>query len=263
MLGWAADLPESLVRFPPVRDGGLDLTYQHRPPAVVQPVAGTSVQIDRVQQDAPDVMLALIPGAVADANRPGAVIARQVIKSLLGQFPLAADPVHDLQVGILFGEVGEEVEEVVGFPVESQRVQAPEHERRITQPGVAVIVVTVPAGGLRQRRGRRGQQRAGGRVDQALERQRGPLQVLAPRMIWEIAPADPPVPEIRCDGQPLMSLGEGLGRGAVSPGQCAEDLLSGPQAVPRDRPRALEPQVQVGGQPDLRFVAQPATSASP
>ena len=66
-------------------------------------------------------------------DRPCAFIAGQMIKGLLGQFPLAADAVHDLQVGVLFGEVGDEVEEVVLLPVKAERVQAPEHERRITQ----------------------------------------------------------------------------------------------------------------------------------
>ena len=200
-------------------------------------------------------MLALVPGAVADADRAGTVIARQVIKGLLGEFPLTADPVHDLQVGVGLGEVGEEVEEVVRLRVETQRVQAPEHERRITQPRVAVVVVTVSAGRLRQRRGRRRQQGPGGRVDQPLERQRGPLQVLAPRVVGEVAPADPPMPEVSGAGQPLMGLGEGHGRGAVSPRQRAEDLLPGLQPVPGDRPRALEPQVQVSSQPDPRLAA--------
>jgi hypothetical protein len=57
------------------------------------------------------------------------------------------------------------------------------------------------------------------------------------------------VPEIRRARQPLMSFGEGLRRGPVPPRQRAEDPFAGPQAAPRDRPRALKPHVQVGGQP--------------
>jgi hypothetical protein len=70
-------------------------------------------------------VLALIPGAVADADRAGALVAGQVVEGLLGQFPLAADPVHDLQIRVLLGQVGDEVEEVVRFPVQAQGVQAP------------------------------------------------------------------------------------------------------------------------------------------
>ena len=52
-----------------------------------------------------------------------------------------------------------------------------------------------------------------------------------------------------------MGLAEGLGRGAIPPRQRAEDLFPGLKAVPGDRPRAFEPQVQVGGQPDPRLAA--------
>src|ERR1700734_2015828 len=76
-------LPQPLIGTSPVRDRGLDLARQHRPAALVQPVAGPGVQVDRVEQHPPDVMLALVPGAVADADRAGALIARQVIEHLL------------------------------------------------------------------------------------------------------------------------------------------------------------------------------------
>ena len=258
MLGRAAHLPQPLVGFAPVRDRGLDLAREHRPAALVEPVAGPGVQVDRVEQHPPDVVLALVPGAVADADRAGALVAGQVVESLLGQLALAADPVHDLQVGVLLGQVGDEVEEVVRLPVEAEGVQAPEHEGRVAQPGVAVVVVALAAGGLRQRRRRRRQQRPGRRVDQALQRQRGPLQVLPPGVVGEGAAADPLVPEVAGPGQPLMRVGEGLRRRAVAPRQRAEHLLAGPQPAPGDRPRPLEAQVQVGGQPDLRLVADAA-----
>ena len=208
-------------------------------------------------------MLPLVPGAVADADGACAVVAGQMIERLLGQFPLAGDPVHDLQVRVLLGEVGEEVEEVVGFPVQAQRVQAPEHERRIPQPGIAVVVVALSARRLRQRRRRRRQQGAGRRVDEPLQRQRRPLQVLAPRVVGEVAPAEPLVPEIRGPRQPLVSVAEGLRRGPIPPRQRAENPLSRPQAAPRNRPRALKPYVQVGGQPQQRARLAPADLGLP
>jgi hypothetical protein len=125
MLGRPANLPESLIGFPPVRDCGLDLPHQHRPASLIQTVAGSGVQVNRVEQDAPHIVLALVPRAVADPDRASAVVTGQVIERVFGQLTLAADPVHDLEIRIVLGEVGEEVEEVVRFPIQPQRVQAP------------------------------------------------------------------------------------------------------------------------------------------
>ena len=260
MPGRAADLPHPLIGLAPVRESRFHLPLEHRPAALVQPVPGTAVQVGRVEQDPPHILLALVPGAVADPDRPGPVVARQVVEDLLGELALAADPVHDLQVLLLSRHVRQEVEEVVGFPVQAQRVQAPQHERGIAEPGVPVVIGAVPAGRLRQGAGRGRQQRPGGRVDQALQRQRRPQQVLAPRVIGEVAAAEPFVPEVAGCGQPVVRLAERLRRGRIAPGQGAEHLLSGPQPAARDRPRALEPEIQVGGQPDLRRAAQPASA---
>ena len=233
----------------PVRDRGLDLAtsigHRARPAGPGSGRAGRRVEQDPTRRAGAD------PRRRCRCDRR-AVIPGQVIERLLGQFPLAADPVHDLQVRVLLGEVGEEIKEVIRLPVKAQRVQPPEHEGRIAQPGVAVVIIAFSARRLRQRRGRRRQQGAGGRVDQPLERQRRPLQVLAPRVIGEIAAGEPLVPEIRRAPQPLVSVVEGLRRGPVLPGQRAENPLPGPQPAPRDRPRALETQVQVGGQPQQR-----------
>ena len=60
-----------------------------------------------------------------------------------------------------------------------------------------------------------------------------------------------------------MRFGEGLRRRPVAPRQRAEHLLAGVQPAPRDRPRALEAQVQVGGQPELRLIAEHAPPPAP
>jgi hypothetical protein len=64
-----------------------------------------------------------------------------VIEHLLSQLALAPDPIRDLQALVPLGQLGDEVEEVVGFALESEGVQPPEQERRITQPAVAIVVV--------------------------------------------------------------------------------------------------------------------------
>ena len=69
--------------------------------SVGQLIARAGVQVDRVEHRAPDVVLALVPGAVPDPHRPRVVVAGQVVEHLLLEPALAADPVHDLQRALL------------------------------------------------------------------------------------------------------------------------------------------------------------------
>ena len=182
MLGLPPHLPDAAVGIAPVGNRVLHLLDHDRPDALGQVVARLGVQVDRVQDRAPDVVLVLVVGAVAHPDRPRALVTRQVGELLLLQLGLAVDAVHDLELALLgLGHVGYEVEEVVGLPVEAQGVEAPERERGVPDPGVAVVPVALPARRLRQRRGGRGDHGAGGRVGEALERQRAALEEGAPR----------------------------------------------------------------------------------
>ena len=62
-------------------------------------LAGLRVDVDRVEQGAVDVVLALLVGGVADPHRLRSDVAVQVVERLLGQLRLAADPEHDLGLG--------------------------------------------------------------------------------------------------------------------------------------------------------------------
>ena len=94
----------------------------------------------------------------------------------LGQVAAAVDPVHDLERAVLVGlEVGDELHELVGLPVEVEEVQRLERERRVAHPAVAVVPVALAAGGLGQRRRERGHRRTGGHVGEALDRERRAL----------------------------------------------------------------------------------------
>jgi len=143
-----------------------------------QLVARLGVHVDRVEHRAPQVVLALVIGTVADTHRPRSVIAREVVELVLGELALTADPVHDLQLAVLtLGEVGDEVEEVVGLSVEAERVQRPQHEGRVADPAVAVVPVAFATRDLGKRRGGGCDHRAGRRVAQSLQRQRAALKV--------------------------------------------------------------------------------------
>ena len=165
------------------------------------------VQVDRVDDRAPDVVLALVEGAVADPHRARALIAGEVVEGALGQVLLAADPVHDLQLGVLGADADEEAHEVARLLVEAEGVHRPEREGGVADPAVAVVPVALAAGGLGQRGGRRGDDRAGRSVGEALQHQGRALQVDAPGMVGEVAVAQPLAPELAGRLQPLERLG--------------------------------------------------------
>jgi hypothetical protein len=73
-----------------------------------------------------------------------------MLEDLLTQVPFAVHPVDHLDLVVALGEIGQEPEEVVGFPVEAERVQAPQGERGVAQPAVTVVPVALAARDLRQ-----------------------------------------------------------------------------------------------------------------
>ena len=83
------------------------------------------MQIDRVEQRPPDVVLPLPVRAVANPHRPRAFVPRQVVEGSLGKVPLTLDCVHHLEGRFALRHVGDEVEEVVGLSVEAERVREP------------------------------------------------------------------------------------------------------------------------------------------
>ena len=58
---------------------------EDRPDPLVEAVARPGVQVDRVEHRAPDVVLRLAVGGVADANRPRALVAEEVVERRLGR----------------------------------------------------------------------------------------------------------------------------------------------------------------------------------
>ncbi len=165
---------------------GLRLYDRPQPPR--QALAAAGVQQDRVKRGAVDVVLALVEGAVADPHGARAGVAGEVIAGGLGQVAPPVDPVHDLQRPVLVGlEVGDELHELLGLPVEVEVVQGLQREGRVAHPGVAVVPVALAARRLRQRGRQRRHGRAGGHVGQALDRQRRALDRVAPAVVGDAA----------------------------------------------------------------------------
>ncbi len=132
-------------------DRFLDLLLEQRPQRLGDALAGTDVEVHRVEHGAPpDVVLLLIERPVADTHRTGAVVAGQMVEFGFLERALAADAVHHLQrmrlTVVRTRHVVDEVEEVVGLTVQPERVEAPpQREGGIANPRVAIVPVAFSA----------------------------------------------------------------------------------------------------------------------
>ena len=223
MLRRPAGLPDPLVGLAPDLRGALGLRLDDRPQPLRQPLALAGVEQDRVEHRAEDVVLALVVGAVADPHGACAGVAREVVEGRLRQVTATVDPVHDLQRAVAVRlEVGDELHELVGFPVEVQPVQRLQREGRVAHPRVAVVPVALAARRLGERGREGGDRRAGRHVGQALDRERRALDRVAPAMVGDPGAPEPAAPEARRRGHPLLGLLDGPRAGEpLGPGQCS------------------------------------------
>ncbi len=210
----AARLPDALVDLVPVLAQPVDDPPHVRPGLVEDRPAVLVEQVDRVDQLAVDVELALVGRAVADPHRRRVAIARQVRELLLGQLRAPVDPVHDLQraarpVAPLAHAVVEPGHERRGLLGEAEPQQAVERERGVADPRVAVVPVALAAELLGQRAGRRGDDRAGRGERQQLERQRRAVDHLAPAAaIARVREPVAPVADGGLERSERLALGE-------------------------------------------------------
>ena len=141
----------------------------------------------RVHRLAVDVQLQLVGGAVADAHRPRAAPALEVVEGFLAQVARAVDPVHDLQragagpgPGLLARPGPAARRRTVGLLGEAKAEQRVDRERAVADPGVPVVPVPLAAHLLGQPGGGGGDERAARRVLHELERHGGPGDRLPP-----------------------------------------------------------------------------------
>ena len=252
MLRRAARLPDPLVGLAPHLRRALRLGLDDRPQPARQPVAAAGVEQDRVEHRAEHVVLALVERAVADPDRPRSGVAREVVPRGLRQVPAAVDPVHDLERAVLVGlEVGDELHELVRLPVEVEEVQRLEREGRVAHPGEAVVPVALTARGLRQGGGQRRHRRPGRHVGEALDRERRALNRVAPAVVRETGPPEPPTPEPRRCREPGVGLVDVLRRRQLlGPRERAVDLVALLDHVPGPHPVTLDADRHVGLEPD-------------
>ena len=184
--------------FSPDRGRALGLRLDDRPQPARETLAPARVQEDRVERGAEDVVLPLVEGAVADPHRARSCVAGEVVERRLRQVAPPVDPVHDLQRAVLVRlDVGDELHELVGLPVEVQVVERLQRERRVADPRVAVVPVALAARRLGKGGGERRDRRAGRHVRQSLDRESRALDRVAPAMVGDARSVQPGAPEAR------------------------------------------------------------------
>ena len=148
-----------------------------------------------------------------------------------------------------------------------ERVQAPQRERGVAHPAVAVVPVALAARRLRQRGRRRRHERAGGHEREALQHQRRALQVIAPGMVGIGAFGQPRCARSGSCGQVLLGLlGRARAAEPLGPGERAEALLAfahrvaGVHAVALDAHAHVAEQAKLGA-PVARVERVPALGA--
>ena len=109
------------------------------------------------------------------------------------------DPVHDLQralAGPAAGRAGHERDELLGLVRAGADVQRLERQARVADPRVAVVPVALAPDRLRQRGGRRGDDRSGRPVREALEHARAEPHQLAVRALVHVVLGLPRAPRL-------------------------------------------------------------------
>src|SRR5215469_1869896 len=159
LLPSAPHLPDALVRPAPVGAYPVDQTQDVRPAVVPDRRTVLVVQVDRVHQLAVDIELEVVESRVPDTDRPGSHVAFEMRQGLLGQRMTAIEPIHDLERA-----VGLELLAALRHPAHeggrlfrvAEAHESLEDERRVADPGVAIVPVAPAPDQLGETEGRRG-----------------------------------------------------------------------------------------------------------
>ena len=259
MLRLAPDLPDALIGVARVGDGGLD-EPGHTLPDGLHDLrrALPEVDVDGIEEHPPDVVLVLVPGAVSHPHRPRVTPARQVVEGGLGEVLASVDAVHDLQVEVAASpghRLEHEREVLERLPVEPDPVQRAQHERGVTDPGVAIVPVPGATGSLGKRGGGGRHDGATGGVAQTLERQCAALHVTAPRVVGERAVGEP-IPPVADGGRELRLCLVQVGGLAAGPRQRDECALTLVQRRAPVAPGARRPEAEGRRHGELRVTGR-------
>ena len=212
---------------------------------------------DRVEGRPEHVVLALVVGTVADPHGAGTVVPAHVVERGFREVPAAVDPVHDLQAAVVVRlEVGDELHELVGFPVEVQPVQRLQRERRVADPAVPVVPVALATRRLGQACRERGDGGTCRHVRQALDGECRALDRVAVPMIRDARPIQPPSPEIhRRRDAPIGVGGVSRSREIRRPRQRAKEAITGLHDVTAAHAIALHADAEIRVEPQRDVAA--------
>ena len=130
-------------------------------------------------------------------------------------------------------------------------MQRLEREGRVAHPGEAVVPVALAARRLGQGGRQRRHRRPGRHVGESLDRQRRALDRVAPAVVREAGPPEPPTPEPRRRREPGVGLVDVLRRRQLlGPRERAVDLVALLDHVPGPHPVTLDADRHVGLEPD-------------
>ena len=122
-----------------------------------------------------------------------------------------------------------------------------QRERRVPDPGVAVVPVALSAGRLREGRGERRHRRARRHVRQPLDRQSRALDRVTPAMVGDPRSVQPGTPVARRRRDPLISVVDvGGDRELLGPRDGAVDSLAGLEHMARPHLPAFDAEREVG-----------------
>src|SRR5215831_1869666 len=221
MLWLAASLPDALVWVAPDTAGALRLRLDDRPEPAWQALISSGMKQDRVEDGAEDVVLALTIGGIAHANRACTCVAREVVPRRFGQLAATIDAVHDLQRTVVVGlDIGNELHELVRFPVKIEPVERLEHKGCVTHPRVTVVPVALSARCLWKGRGESSDRRAGRHKGQTFDGERRALNGGAVAVVGNAGASEPETPIAnRCFDSRLGLVGVPRCRESFCPGE--------------------------------------------
>src|SRR5215813_10153602 len=204
MLWLATSLPDALVGVAPDTAGALRLRLDDRPEPAWQALISPGMEQDRVEDGAEDVVLALTIGGIAHANRACTCVAREVVPRRFGQLATTIEAVHDLQRTVLVGlDIGNELHELVRFPVKVEPVERLEHKGRVAHPRVTVVPVALSARRLWKGRGESCDRRTGRHKRQTFDGKRRALDGGAEVVVGDGGAPEPgtPIANRCCDSR--------------------------------------------------------------
>ena len=245
----AADLPDAAVGLAPALDRLLDLRDDDRPDAFGHAVAGLRVQVDGVEQRTPHVVLVLIVRAIADPHRLRVLVPVRFgrMDSVRSRSPPSP---YITWRSLPSWTDRRRTRRTRPLPNRTRACTGPTARTSVRIHGVSVVPVPLAARRLGQRGGGSRHQRAGGRVREALQRERTALQVDPPGMVGNstvIQPLAPSTPASATSGRPRPRRTR---RFVVGPRRNDEPLVAVAHGRVRVRALALEAQPQIAGEPE-------------